>query len=126
VGLVALAAQRITVEEIADLELCLAKSLQAAEDPDAFLQGDLELHKKIALAAKNPIMQRFMDSISQLGLASRARTNYLPGLTKQSAKDHCLIVAALKARDVEAARQAMLQHLNSVEQRLKDLLSSQE
>ena len=126
VGLVALAAQRITAEEIAGLELCLAKSLQAAEDPDAFLQADLELHKKIALAARNPIMQRFMDSISQLGLASRARTNYLPGLTQQSAKDHCLIVAALKARDVEAASQAMLQHLNSVEQRLKDLLSSQE
>ncbi|MBI1879736.1 MAG: FadR family transcriptional regulator [Chloroflexi bacterium] len=123
VGLVALAAQRITAEEIADLELCLAKSLQAVEDPDAFLQADLELHKRIATAARNPIMQRFMDSISQLGLASRARTNYIPGLTKQSAKDHRAIVAALKAHDPEAARQAMLQHLNNVEQKLKTFAS---
>jgi GntR family transcriptional repressor for pyruvate dehydrogenase complex len=121
VGLVALAAQRITTEEIADLEICLTKSLQTADDPDAFLQADIELHKRIATAARNPIMQRFMDSISQLGRASRARTTHIPGLTKQSAEDHCAIVAALKAHDMEAARQAMLQHLNRVEQRLKDL-----
>jgi GntR family transcriptional repressor for pyruvate dehydrogenase complex len=123
VGLVALAAQRITAEEIADLELCLVKSLQAAEDPDAFLQADLELHKKIATAARNPLLQRFMDSISQLGLASRARTNYIPGLTKQSAQDHRAIVVALKTRDPEAARQAMRQHLNNVEQKLKAFAS---
>jgi GntR family transcriptional repressor for pyruvate dehydrogenase complex len=119
VGLVALAAQRITAEEIVALEICLAKSVQAADDPDAFLQADLELHKKIAAAARNPLLQRFMDSISQLGLASRARTNYIPGLTQQSAEDHRAIVAALKTRDPEAAQQAMLQHLNNVEQKLK-------
>jgi GntR family transcriptional repressor for pyruvate dehydrogenase complex len=119
VGLVALAAQRITAEEIVALEICLAKSVQAAADPDAFLQADLELHKKIAAAARNPLLQRFMDSISQLGLASRARTNYIPGLTQQSAEDHRAIVAALKTRDPEAAQQAMLQHLNNVEQKLK-------
>lgn len=119
VGLVDLAAQRITAEEIAGLEDCLAKSLQTAEDPDAFLQADLELHKKIAAAARNPVLQRFMDSISQLGLASRARTNYIPGLTKQSALDHQAIVAALKAHDPQAARQAMRQHLDNVEQKLK-------
>jgi GntR family transcriptional repressor for pyruvate dehydrogenase complex len=121
VGLVGLAAQRITAEELADLENCLTKSLQTAADPDAFLLADLELHKKIGLAARNPIMQRFMDSISQLGRASRARTTHIPGLTQQSAEDHRAIVAALKSHDVAAARQAMLQHLDSVEQRLKDL-----
>lgn len=125
VGLVGLAAQRITAEEMADLECCLAKSLQSADDPDAFLLADLELHKKIGLAARNPIMQRFMDSISQLGRVSRARTTHIPGLTQQSAEDHRAIVAALKNHDVEAARQAMLQHLDSVERRLKDLVSSQ-
>lgn len=125
VGLVALAAQRITAEELAEMETCLTKSLQNAADPDAFLQADLELHKRIATAARNPIMQRFMDSISQLGLASRSRTTHIPGLTKQSAEDHRAIVAALKAHDPEAARQAMLQHLNRVEQSLiKDLASA--
>jgi DNA-binding FadR family transcriptional regulator len=35
--------------------------------------------------------------------------------------DHQAIVAALKARDPEATRQAMLRHLESVEQALKQL-----
>ncbi|MCL4294846.1 MAG: FadR family transcriptional regulator [Anaerolineae bacterium] len=125
VALADLAARRITAEEIAGLEACLAQSLQAVEDPDAFLRADLELHKRIVAAARNPIMQRFMDSIGQLGLASRSRTTYIPGLLHHSAEDHCAIVAALKRHDAEAAREAMLDHLNHVEQRLKDLESPQ-
>lgn len=121
VGIVALAAQRISTAEIEDLETCLEKSLKATDDPKAFLEADLELHKRIMTAAQNPLLSRFMDSISQLGLVSRSRTTEIPGLTKQSAEDHRAIVAALKAHDPEAARQAMLQHLNNVEQKLKEL-----
>lgn len=121
VALADLAAQRITAEEIAGLEACLVKSLHATEDPEAFLRADLELHKRIVTAARNPIMQRFMDSISQLALASRTRTTYIPGLLQHSAEDHQAIVAALKAHDPEGARQAMLAHLNNVEYRFKEL-----
>ena len=121
VGIVALAAQRISAAEIEELETCLEKSLRATDDPKAFLEVDLELHKRIMTAAQNPLLSRFMDSISQLGLVSRSRTTEIPGLTKQSAEDHRAIVVALKAHDPEAARQAMLQHLNNVEQKLKEL-----
>ena len=121
VGIVALAAQRISAAEVEELETCLEKSLKATDDPQAFLEADLELHKRIMTAAQNPLLSRFMDSISQLGLVSRSRTTEIPGLTKQSAEDHRAIVAALKAHDPEAARQAMLQHLNNVEQKLKEL-----
>jgi GntR family transcriptional regulator, transcriptional repressor for pyruvate dehydrogenase complex len=121
VGIVALAAQRISAAEIEELETCLEKSLRATDDPKAFLKTDLELHKRIMTAAQNPLLSRFMDSISQLGLVSRSRTTEIPGLTRQSAEDHRAIVAALKAHDPEAARQAMLQHLNNVEQKLKEL-----
>ncbi len=96
------------------------------DDPDAFLQADLELHKRIAAAARNPMLSRFMDSISQLGLASRARTNWIPGLLQQSAEDHRAIVATLKARDPEAATEAMFQHLNNVEQKLRALVPEAE
>lgn len=121
VGIVALAAQHITDEEIRELEACLAKSTETVEDHEAFLQADVELHEKIAEAARNPILSRFMASISQLGLASRRRTVEIPGVPWQAVEDHQAIVAALKARDAEAARQAMLQHLNNVEKRLKQL-----
>jgi GntR family transcriptional repressor for pyruvate dehydrogenase complex len=86
------------------------------------LEADLELHKRIVTAAQNPLLGRFMDSISQLGLVSRSRTTEIPGLIKQSAADHQAIVAALKAHDPEAARQAMLRHLDNVERKLKALI----
>lgn len=125
-GLAALAAQRISAVEVEELEACLEKSLQALDNPNAFLAADLELHKRIIAAAQNPILSRFMESIGHLGRVSRSRTSEIPGLIQQSAADHRAIVAALKARNPEAARQAMLQHLNNVEQKLKGLVSEDE
>lgn len=122
----ALAAQRITDEELKELETCLAKSIESVEDQEAFLQADLELHAKITEAARNPILSRIMASISQLGLVSRRRTVEIPGVRPQSLKDHQAIVAALKARNPEDAREAMLQHLSNVEERLKQLASIEE
>jgi GntR family transcriptional repressor for pyruvate dehydrogenase complex len=122
VGIVALAAERITDEEIAGLDACLAKSKEAVTDHQSFLQADIELHERITAAARNPILSRFMASISRLGRASRARTVEIPGVPEQSLADHEAIVAALKARDPQAARQAMLHHLNHVEKELKQLV----
>lgn len=119
VGLIELAAQRITDEEIAALEQSTALSAQVSDDPEAFLQADLDLHMQIAQIARNPILARFMESIHQLGIASRRRTAHLDGVMERSSADHHRIVAALKARDVADARQAMLDHLANVEKKLR-------
>ena len=78
----------------------------------------------ISDAARNPILSRIMDAFNQLGLASRRRTADLPGVIEQSVEDHRRIVGALKARDPDLARQMMLQHLDHVEQKLKQLKPS--
>lgn len=123
VGIAALAAQQISDEEIAALEACLLRSVDLMQDQEAFLQMDRELHSKITEAARNPILSRFMQSISQLDLAGRRRTAGIPGMIDQSQEDHRRIVAALAAHDPEAARQAMLQHLHNVEQKFTQVLS---
>ena len=119
VGIVGLAAERISEEELAELEAGLSRSQGALNHPVDFLQADMELHKTITKAARNPIMSRVVDSISRLGLISRSRTVELPGVQAQTLEDHRAIVSALKARDPEAAQQAMLQHLDHVEQSLE-------
>jgi GntR family transcriptional regulator, transcriptional repressor for pyruvate dehydrogenase complex len=119
VGLIELAAQRISDEDIARLEQSVALSAQSSNDPETFLQADLDLHMQIAQIARNPILARFMESIHQLGIASRRRTARLDGVTERSTADHRRIVAALKARDVAGARQAMLDHLANVEKKLR-------
>jgi GntR family transcriptional repressor for pyruvate dehydrogenase complex len=122
VGIAALAARSISDEEITRLEDCLAESIQAAHDPQAFLQADIKLHSLITDAAHNPILSRIMASLNQLGLASRRRTADLPGVIAQSIEDHRHIVNALKSRNPDLVRQMMLQHLDHVEQKLKQLV----
>ena len=122
VGLAAMAAQRISDEEIAKLEECLTRSIKNVNDPAAFLEADVQLHETIVQAAGNTFLKRFMASIYHLGHASRSRTVEIPGVVAQVVKDHQAIVAALKARNPAQARQAMLQHLNNVETSLLKLI----
>ena len=126
VGIVALAAQRITDQEIAGLEACLESAIEKIQDKETFLQSDKKLHGLITSAARNPILASYMEAISRLGDASRHRTVSLPGVPYQTVEDHRKIVDALKARDPEAARLAMLDHLNNVQQKLKQVASSNE
>jgi GntR family transcriptional regulator, transcriptional repressor for pyruvate dehydrogenase complex len=118
VGLAALAAERITDEEIRDLETSLERALASVDDHRAFLQADLVLHQQIAAAARNPTLARFMASISQVGLASRQRTVDIPGVPEQVVDDHRAIIEALKRHDPTAAQQAMGRHLDNIKGRL--------
>jgi len=125
VGLAAMAAQRITDEEIEKLEDCLAHSIENVDDHTEFLKADVELHETIVEAARNTFLKRFMGSIYNLGRVSRSRTVEIPGVVEQVVEDHRAIVYALKAHDSEKARQAMLQHLNNVEARLRQLAAAE-
>ena len=120
-NLAALAAARITDAELAALDDCLERSLTLVDDPAAFAAADLEMHERIATAAGNNILERCMAGISRLGLVSRRRTVALPGVIDRSVQDHRAIVAALQARDPDAARQAMSDHLAHVERELAQL-----
>ena len=75
---VELAAGLVTDADISKLEDFLAKSEETSADADAFLQADIELHTLIAKIANNPILLIFMESIQQLGLASRRWTSRFP------------------------------------------------
>ena len=88
-------------------------------DREAFVRADLELHQLVASAAGNPILSRFMSVLGRLGIASRRRTVEIAGVAGQVVGDHEAIVEALSTRDPEAAYQAMLQHLENVQQRLR-------
>jgi GntR family transcriptional regulator, transcriptional repressor for pyruvate dehydrogenase complex len=116
-GLAALAATRADDEMLEALRRCVADAGEAVGDEDAFMRADLELHGLIARAASNSILWHVIGSISGMGIASRRRTNPLPGLREQSAEDHGAIVAAIEARDPDAAASAMLRHLENVQSR---------
>ena len=114
-AMAALAAERIDDGTLELLEACVKRARDAIGDADAFMETDLELHDAIRVAAENAILGRFMESIRALGLASRMRTGSRRVVQEQTVKDHRKIVAALRARDPEAASAAMHRHLENVE-----------
>ncbi len=122
VGVAALAARHITPEHASELETILEKSKDSLNDPQAFLEVDLELHERITEAAGNPFIKRFLTSLSRLGLASRSRTVEIPGVRELTVQDHHAIVKAINDGDEEAAADAMLTHLDNVEKRLIDII----
>jgi len=124
VGNVSLAAQRISNEELAALRVCLKKSEHSVGDPEAFMLADIELHEIITRAADNPLLERFMASISTLSRASRQKTTHMAGVTETAVEDHRQIVAALEARDPQAAGTAMLRHLEHIEQVYRELATT--
>jgi GntR family transcriptional repressor for pyruvate dehydrogenase complex len=116
------AAKRITDEDIAKLENCLSRSQEIGDDYARFLQLDLEFHELIVKAARNPIFQSpYMASIRRLGRVSRIHRAPVPGVPEQSFVQHRRILDALKTRDPESTRQAMQDHLNYIEERLRSL-----
>jgi GntR family transcriptional repressor for pyruvate dehydrogenase complex len=120
-GVAELAAEAITDEQIGELEASLERAQEALDDPEAFLEIDLDLHGRILEATGNKILALFMRSISQLSILSRRRTAEHLDVRRQTVKDHRAIVQALKSRQPAAARKAMLDHLSHVERRMKQI-----
>jgi GntR family transcriptional regulator, transcriptional repressor for pyruvate dehydrogenase complex len=114
-AIAALAAARIDDAMLDRLDALVTRADAVIENADAFLVADVELHDVIREAAGNAILGRFMESIHSLGLASRKATGAKRGVRERTVEDHRAIVAALRARDGEAAADAMHHHLDNVE-----------
>jgi GntR family transcriptional repressor for pyruvate dehydrogenase complex len=125
-GNASLAAERISDEELAALHACLEHSEQSVDDPEAFMQADIELHEIITRAARNPMLERFMASIRTLGRASRHRTSHMRKVREKVVGHHRQIVVALERHDPQATGAAMLQHLEFVEQMYRELVAGEQ
>ena len=110
-----IAAARIDDAQLAALDACLQAAEAAIGDPRAFAAADLQLHQAIVAAAANPLLSQFMESITTLGIASRRASGHIPHMSERSIEEHREIVAALRAREPEAARRAMADHLARVQ-----------
>jgi GntR family transcriptional repressor for pyruvate dehydrogenase complex len=105
----AFAAQRATREQLRSLRRIHAR-LESASDNDAAIACDLEFHHAIADASGNLIYRLVLDSLAELGLASRLRT--IGRIGKQTAiEHHAKILDAIEERDPVAARKAMRMHI---------------
>lgn len=107
--LAAMAAAAISDETLARLRDALDRMASLESDPDTYLEVDHEFHMEICRAANNRILDRIMYSARWLGTASRRVTNQ--GSLHRATEDHTRIYRALEARDPDAARAAMREHV---------------
>jgi GntR family transcriptional repressor for pyruvate dehydrogenase complex len=110
--LAALAAERASEEELNKIARLAQMMEEYARDGLDFVEPDVEFHRRIAQAARNPVLFRMMESVNDLFLESRRLTSQEPGMTARAVRYHLLIAEALRDRAPAQARLLMLAHMN--------------
>ena len=107
----AFAAQRATKEQIRTLRR-IQTQLEKAPDNAAAIEADIAMHHAIADASGNLIYRLILDSLAELGIASRLRT--IGRIGKQAAiEHHAQILDAIERHDPVAACEAMRMHIRA-------------
>jgi GntR family transcriptional repressor for pyruvate dehydrogenase complex len=115
----ALAAERATTEDIAQMEFAL-KALDDANGLIPMAQADIAFHSLLAKSTHNPVLQIMFGSITTLAFDTMLRSLSDPEIYKEGAPLHYTILKAVKNRDGLAARRAMSKHIHLAEDSYKN------
>ncbi len=110
----ALAATRITDEQINAMSEAVKVMDTALDNADVFIEADLDFHLALAQATQNPIIPLLMNSIIDLLREQRKRIALTAGGLQRGQYHHKKILDAVMCRNSEAARKAMQIHLQQV------------
>jgi len=113
VGSAALAASRITEEELGELAEDIVRMRQAhlGNDVTLFVEADLHFHHVILLASGNVFVSVLLEPLSRILAVRRAQTSKVPEIQEHAIAHHHFILEALRSGDSEASRVAMDNHM---------------
>lgn len=114
----ALAAERITDEELEKMERHLVEKADAIArgDMERLVEVDTGFHESIYKASRNERLQGIINNLREQIQRFRATSLAYPGRMKQSLEEHRAIVEAIHARDSALARQVTQEHIENAEQ----------
>lgn len=110
----ALAATRVTPLQLENLSDLIEAQDKVRHDVGQYLQLDSEFHEVLGQICDNPFLARASQSLNVLGIEFRKQAARTKAVPSRSISDHKAILAALTAGDEEAARAAMVSHMNQV------------
>lgn len=118
-----LAARRGTKAQLAAIEEACTRMERPEEWQDAGVDADLHFHRQIGRASGNPFFADVVTFFSERMRESIVATRAMPGsdvgwIIMQTLTEHAAILAAIQAREPEAARAAMAQHLTNAAARV--------
>jgi GntR family transcriptional repressor for pyruvate dehydrogenase complex len=111
ISLMPLVVANAVENDFAQLEAAIEQMKTDIERGGVGTEGDVEFHHILLQAAGNALLMQFGALIQEFFRAPRTRVLLDPDTARQSIFDHQEIVAALRARDAEAAQQVMKRHL---------------
>ena len=114
-----LAAENRTDAEAAELERLVGEMKEIMLDADRYAGLDLQLHLAIARSAHNALLSAFTDALRHVAIQTMSAGGKIatPDEWAQIQRHHENLVAAIKAKDVDGSRNAMLEHFRSALQR---------
>jgi GntR family transcriptional regulator, transcriptional repressor for pyruvate dehydrogenase complex len=113
-GIAALAAVRVKEEDLPAMREAVAVMDRAQDDPEAYIEADLDFHLALAETVANPLILSLIDSIVGLLREQRIKIFNVEGGPQRGQIHHKRILEAMERRDAEMARTAMRSHLEQV------------
>jgi GntR family transcriptional repressor for pyruvate dehydrogenase complex len=110
------AAQKRSAHHVERLRSVVDDAYRHSGDLNVLSERDAQFHVAVAEASHNLVLVRVMFTLLDLLEAARRESLSIPGRPELSLAQHENVLREIEARDPEAARRAMLEHLTSVQQ----------
>jgi GntR family transcriptional repressor for pyruvate dehydrogenase complex len=110
----ALAAARIEEQQLVMMREAIEVMDHSMQDPDAYIEADLDFHLALAEAAANPLILALLDSIVAILREERLGVFRVPGGPTRGQIHHKLILKAIERRNPAKARKAMIAHMRQI------------
>jgi GntR family transcriptional regulator, transcriptional repressor for pyruvate dehydrogenase complex len=107
------AAERATGTDIERLHR-ISVALEAEADPERAADLDAEFHHAIALATRNHVLVKLVETSMEVLNQTRRRNLQTPERRRLSREAHRSILAAIEAGDADVAARAMIDHIRGV------------
>jgi GntR family transcriptional repressor for pyruvate dehydrogenase complex len=117
-ALAELAARRATPEDIESIWNALRRAHEVIADDQDFVRADWDFHLAIAEAAHNELLQAFYHLVRELLLGFIQDAIRLPNVKAEATEYHRAQAMAIEQHDAGMARQAALDHMVYVKERL--------
>src|SRR5258705_7504677 len=118
VAVAGLAAEHATDDQMRIMAEEVTETYAALDNPQEYLVHDFGFHRAVAAASGNPILATFMEMVADILYQRRCKTIGRSRDLRESVEMHRRIYRAIRARNPEAARAAMSEHLILAEQAL--------
>jgi GntR family transcriptional repressor for pyruvate dehydrogenase complex len=116
-----LAAERISDADLDYLQELLDAQLADPDNAELFHDTDVEFHKTLLNASGNAFLSRVGKMLQVLGDQGRRAFQKEEQVRRQSIADHQVIMEAMHARNSQAAKLAMHEHMFNVRNALKGI-----